>query len=135
MLSEAAQLAIEAAIETTSVSAICYPVGDSKTEDDSIAIDKAGFGELVIDSEGTNGQQVNINHSDKRSLIVWTHELARDGQPYIPQQGDHWAITLPNETVIQAQCVSVPPELHWRWTDRFQTARRIHLLIIDDAGQ
>lgn len=128
MLAEAAKCAIEVAMQTAGVTAVCTPVSETY----QIEIQTAALGEMVVQSEGTDGQQVRMNVSDARSLIVWPDDLKIGKFPYTPQQGDCWTITLPNGSIIKAECAPFPPEHHWRWTDRFNTARRIHLKIFND---
>jgi len=128
MLAEAARCAVEVAIATATVSAVCIPVSESY----QIEIAECGIGAMITQSEGTNGQKVRINHSDARSLIVWPEDLKVGKFCYRPQHGDKWKIKLPSGKVIEAECAPMPPEIHWRWTDRFQTAFRIHVKIFDD---
>jgi hypothetical protein len=126
MLAEAAKLAVEVAIATTGVRAVCCPV----SEQYEIRIDRVGFGGMSTESEGVNGQAIRQDRSDARSLIVWPRDLVVGKFCYQPQHGDRWRIWLPSETVIEAECTAFPPEPHWRWTDRFQTAYRIHIKVM-----
>jgi hypothetical protein len=128
MLPDAAKLAVEVAIATATVSAVCCPVSETY----EIIIPKAGLGMMEIQTEGANGQMVVMTPSDARTLIVWPDDLKIGIFRYIPQHGDAWSITLPNGHKIKAECAPFPPERHWKWTDRFQTARRIHLKIFED---
>jgi hypothetical protein len=126
MLPSAAKLAIQIAIATNAVSAVCFPVNDSEYQ---IKV-RGGLCAMTTMAEGVNGQQVVFNQEDARSLLVWPKDLMIGKFEYVPQDGDKWEITLPNGTKINAVCAAFPPEIHWRWTDQFETARRIHLKVM-----
>ena len=128
MLPEAAKLAIKVAMATSPVAAVCCPVDYPKTK---IEIERAAIGAVSTTVEGTNGQLVRINIADARSLIIWPADLMIGQNSYQPVQGDLWQITLPSGETIDAECTPFPPEPCWRWTDRFQTAHRIHLKVRD----
>lgn len=128
MIPEAAQLAVDIAIDTSPVSAVCCPSNDS---DYQIKVARAGLGAMITETEGTDGRMVRVNHSDARSLIVFPDDLKIGNFKYEPRHGDAWTITLPSGHKIHGECAPFDNK-HFRWTDRFQTAYRIFIKIFDD---
>lgn len=127
LLADAAKLAIESAMAVSGVRVQCCPL-DKKIE---IDVGVAALGAVTQVSEGTNGQMVRLDISDARSLLVWPHDLVIGDYCHRPIQGDMWSIWLPNGKRIYAECAAFDPEPAWRWTDRFETAYRIHVKVMD----
>ena len=128
ILANAVKVAIRKAIQATKVSVVYDPGGMN------IAIDQAGFGEMQIGSEGVDGDLVRVTGDDKRDILVWPSDLVHNSNQVEPEQGAEVVVTLPDETEVTFEVAAEPPEPHWRWTDRFQTARRIHLTRIEVAS-
>lgn len=126
MLAPAAKYAIELAIKLSAVRAVCKTLNNGEL----ITIEQAGIGAMITETQGVDGQMIRVTHSDARSLIVWPEDLRlASGDQYEPHHGDEWTITLPKGQVVNGECAPFPPDRHWRWTDRYETARRIHLKI------
>lgn len=127
-LAHAAKIGIRQAIQASAVSVVYDPDGLA------ISIDKAGFGDMVIEAEGVDSEPVRVNNDDSRDLIVWPADLV-DGQgdQVEPEQGTEVQVTLPDDSVVSFSIAAQPPDPCWRWTDRYQTARRIHMERIEAA--
>lgn len=101
----------------------------------------AAFGAMRIDAKGLDGHAVRIPPSDARDIVCFPADLAivelsfnqLTGQlqantiPVEPESGDLVTLTLPNETQLNFEVLPFEPDPAWRWTDRFETGRRIHL--------
>lgn len=112
----AARQAVLLAIRSAKVSVVYAIEGDDDLEF------TAGLGPFRSETEDLDGQAVAINLSEMVDLIAWPGDLTKE-----PEQGDTVAITMPDGQTLNFEVIPIPPEPCWRWTDRFRTARRVHL--------
>lgn len=82
----------------------------------------AGLGPMSLSQDGMDGQLVDIHNSDRRDLIAWRSDIV-----FEPKRGDSVQITLSNGDVAKFEVSSKHNLPHWKYTDEFQTAVRIHL--------
>lgn len=125
MLAEVARTAVEIAIATSPVAVQYTHVATANV----VEIARCGFGELQVSAEGLDGQMIRVTHIDGNDLIVWPDDLAdSEGTKLTPADDDTVVVTLPSGTVINFIVAPLDNERCWRWTDRFRTARRIHMI-------
>lgn len=121
-LAAAAKLAIDQAIRSTRVSATVYRGAETAL------LDAAGLGAFSATAVGEDGEPIRVSEVDARDLIVrptdWLLSTA-------PESGDRFKVDLPNGSTAWFECSAFPPEPAVRWSDRFETAYRIHLKKID----
>jgi len=125
-LSHTAKLAVEAAIAASMVSVVI------RHADELIEIAKAGFGELVVEAELLEGQAMRVPTTNAYDLICWPADLVKDsGESFRPDNGDLIRVTFtkPDGSQNEREFHASPfePDPVWRYTDRFETAVRIHM--------
>ena len=130
-LADIAKLAIEQSIAASPVTVDYQQIATGFNVDSFVA----AFGAMRIDAKGLDGHAVRIPPSDARDIVCFPSDLALnviqgDQSQRVqvePKSGDLVTLTLPNETQLNFEVLPFEPDPAWRWTDRFETGRRIHL--------
>ena len=115
-LAAAARLALTTAI-AAAPAACTYTRGETAKQ-----IGPVGLAGTSNDAAGPDGPRIVDLPQDLRIILTTREQMTEFGDP---QPGDRLTIEHNGDT-YSLEVRTIPGEICWRWTDRFNTGRRIY---------